>query len=97
MTFTFTNLVIKNSGNTLNRYLLHNTVKIRLPLQVMVPHQLLSLVIVTYLDPIGINQNFLLSPNTCWIFLTKPRLNPFFSGPLINTGVQKASKEGQGN
>ena len=63
----------------------------------MVPHQLLSLVIITYLDPIGINQNFLLSPNTCWIFLTKPRLNPFFSGPLINTGVQKASREGQGN
>lgn len=22
----------------------------------------------------------------------KPRLNPFFSGPLVNTGVQKASK-----
>ena len=62
----------------------------------MVQHEPLLVVIITYLDPIGINQNFLLSPKTCWIFLMKPRLNPFFFGPLVNTGVQKASVAGRG-
>lgn len=47
--------------------------------------------IITYLEAIGSNQSFFSSPNTCWRFFTKPRLNPFLSGPFWNTGAEKAS------
>lgn len=47
--------------------------------------------IVTYLEAMGSNQSFFSSPNTCWRFFTKPRLNPFLSGPFWNTGAEKAS------
>lgn len=45
-----------------------------------------------WLEAIGSNHSFFSSPNTCWRFFTKPRLNPFLSGPFWNTGVEKASK-----
>jgi len=40
----------------------------------------------------GMHQHSLLSPNTWVMFLRKPRVKPFLSGPFLNTGALNASE-----